>query len=396
MLSAFDGVRREIARLTLESLIADGRIHPVAHRGDVLPVQGRDRAADRPRPASRRASRPTCTALHPELVKVLGRLQLPHELRPERAQALGRVRAPGLDHGRRARRQRQKTARRPALLHDIGKAVTTRSRARTPSSRRRWRKKYRESPSVCHAIEAHHHDVEPQTVEAVLVHRGRRDLGRRGPAAAARASSTTSSGSRRSSGSPTAKEGVERCYAMQAGREIRVMVKPEQVDDDTAALLSHQIAREIEDGARVSGPDQGDGDPGVAGHRDREVNGRAYCRVYRRLTGAGAGAADTGRMQKLAFITAPPGRAGRSPARIGRRPARQALHDELHPVPGQRHGLGERGRKRRRVGHALKSGTIWLRDRTGQQNRQDAGCTAPASSGSTSVTTAGRSPRSTR
>ncbi len=104
VLSAFDGVRREIARLTIESLIADGRIHPVADRGDVLPVQGPDRAADRPggragvlrgqraRPAPRAREDPRPAAL-------------PHELRPERAQALGRVRPPGLDHGGRARRE---------------------------------------------------------------------------------------------------------------------------------------------------------------------------------------------------------------------------------------------------------------------------------------------------
>jgi ribonucrease Y len=107
-------------------------------------------------------------------------------------------------------------------------------------------KKYRESPSVCHAIEAHHYDVEPQTVESVLV-------------IAADAVSASRPGGRGESLEnyikrlesleriATAKDGVERCYAMQAGREIRVMVKPEEVDDDTAALLSHQIAREIED-----------------------------------------------------------------------------------------------------------------------------------------------------
>jgi ribonuclease Y len=107
-------------------------------------------------------------------------------------------------------------------------------------------KKYRESPSVCHAIEAHHYDVEPQTVESVLV-------------IAADAVSASRPGGRGESLEhyikrlealeriATEKEGVERCYAMQAGREIRVMVKPEEVDDDTAALLSHQIAREIED-----------------------------------------------------------------------------------------------------------------------------------------------------
>ena len=107
-------------------------------------------------------------------------------------------------------------------------------------------KRYRESPSVCHAIEAHHYDVEPQTVESVLV-------------IAADAVSASRPGGRGESLEhyikrlealekiATAKPGVERCYAMQAGREVRVMVKPEDVDDDGAALLSHEIAREIEE-----------------------------------------------------------------------------------------------------------------------------------------------------
>jgi ribonuclease Y len=106
-------------------------------------------------------------------------------------------------------------------------------------------RKFRESPSVSHAIEAHHYDVEPQTVEAVLV-------------IAADSVSASRPGGRGEALEhyikrledleqiATSKRGVERCYAMQAGREIRVMVKPEEVDDSTAALLSHEIAREIE------------------------------------------------------------------------------------------------------------------------------------------------------
>jgi ribonuclease Y len=140
----------------------------------------------------------------------------------------------------------QKTARRAALLHDIGKAVTHEVEGPHAVISAQMAKKFRESPSVCHAIEAHHYDVEPQTVESVLV-------------IAADAVSASRPGGRGESLEhyikrlealekiATAKDGVERCYAMQAGREIRVMVKPEEVDDDTAALLSHQIAREIED-----------------------------------------------------------------------------------------------------------------------------------------------------
>ena len=139
----------------------------------------------------------------------------------------------------------QKTARRAALLHDLGKAVTHEVEGAHAVISADMARKYRESPSVSHAIEAHHYDVEPQTVEAVLV-------------IAADAISASRPGGRgealehyikRLEGLEqiaTSKRGVERCYAMQAGREIRVMVKPEEVDDDTATLLSHEIAREIE------------------------------------------------------------------------------------------------------------------------------------------------------
>ena len=136
-------------------------------------------------------------------------------------------------------------ARRAALLHDLGKAVTHEVEGPHAVISAQMAKRYRESPSVCHAIEAHHYDVEPQTVEAVLV-------------IAADAVSASRPGGRGESLEhyikrlealekiATSKPGVERCYAMQAGREVRVMVKPEDVDDDAAALLSHEIAREIE------------------------------------------------------------------------------------------------------------------------------------------------------
>jgi ribonuclease Y len=183
--------------------------------------------------------------LHPELVKVLGRLRyrtsygqnvLKHSVE---CAHLASIMAAELGAS-------QKTARRAALLHDIGKAVTHEVEGPHAVISAQMAKKYRESPSVCHAIEAHHYDVEPQTVESVLV-------------IAADAVSASRPGGRGESLEhyikrletleriATEKDGVERCYAMQAGREIRVMVKPEEVDDDTAALLSHQIAREIED-----------------------------------------------------------------------------------------------------------------------------------------------------
>ena len=182
--------------------------------------------------------------LHPELVKVLGRLHyrtsygqnvLKHSIE---CSHLAAIMAAELGAS-------EKTARRAALLHDLGKAVTHEVEGSHAVISAEMARKYQESPSVCHAIEAHHYDVEPQTVEAVLV-------------IAADAISASRPGGRGESLEhyikrlealeeiATAKRGVERCYAMQAGREIRVMVKPEEVDDDTAALLSHEIAREIE------------------------------------------------------------------------------------------------------------------------------------------------------
>jgi ribonuclease Y len=244
VLSAFDGVRREIARTTLENLIADGRIHP--SRIEETFYQAKAQVEQQIVQAGEQACfEANVHGLHPELVKVLGKLHyrtsygqnvLKHSIE---CAHLASIMAAELGAS-------QKTARRSALLHDLGKAVSHEVEGPHAVISAQMAKKYRESPSVCHAIEAHHYDVEPQTVEAVLV-------------IAADAVSASRPGGRGESLEhyikrlealeqiATSKPGVERCYAMQAGREIRVMVKPEEVDDDTAALLSHQIAREIED-----------------------------------------------------------------------------------------------------------------------------------------------------
>src|SRR5204862_7355306 len=137
-------------------------------------------------------------------------------------------------------------AKRAALLHDLGKAMTHEIEGSHASISTQLARRYGESPAVCHAIEAHHYEVQPQTVEAVLL-------------IAADAISASRPGARGESlehyikrlealeelaGS---KRGVEKVYALQAGREIRVIVRPSELDDDSAALLSHEIAREIED-----------------------------------------------------------------------------------------------------------------------------------------------------
>jgi ribonuclease Y len=244
VLSAFDGVRREIARTTIENLIADGRIHP--SRIEETFYQAKAQVEQQIVQAGEQACfEANVHGLHPELVKVLGRLHyrtsygqnvLKHSIE---CAHLASIMAAELGAS-------QKTARRSALLHDLGKAVTHEVEGPHAVISAQLAKKYRESPSVCHAIEAHHYDVEPQTVEAVLV-------------IAADAVSASRPGGRGESLEhyikrletleeiATSKPGVDRCYAMQAGREIRVMVKPDEVDDDTATLLSHQIAREIEE-----------------------------------------------------------------------------------------------------------------------------------------------------
>jgi ribonuclease Y len=244
VLSAFDGVRREIARTTIETLIADGRIHP--SRIEETYYQAKAQIEQQIVQAGEQACfEANVHGLHPELVKVLGRLHyrtsygqnvLKHSIE---CAHLASIMAAELGAS-------QKTARRAALLHDIGKAITHEVEGPHAVISAQMAKKYRESPSVCHAIEAHHYDVEPQTVESVLV-------------IAADAVSASRPGGRGESLEhyikrleslekiATSKPGVERCYAMQAGREVRVMVRPEDVDDDGAALLSHEIAREIEE-----------------------------------------------------------------------------------------------------------------------------------------------------
>jgi ribonuclease Y len=185
-----------------------------------------------------------CGKMHDELVKLLGRLRyrtsygqniLKHSL--ECAHLAG-IMASELGAG-------VKTAKRAALLHDLGKAMTHEMEGSHALISAQLAKRYGESQHVVHAVEAHHYEVQPQTVEAVLV-------------IAADAISASRPGARGESLEhyikrletlekiAAEKKGVERVYALQAGREIRVMVKPTEIDDDTAVLLSLEIAREIE------------------------------------------------------------------------------------------------------------------------------------------------------
>jgi ribonuclease Y len=250
VLSGFDGVRRAIAKLTVSKLVADGRIHParIEEAYYQAKVEIEEEIVRHGEQASFEADVP---GLHPDLIKLLGRLRyrtsygqnvLRHSLETTH---IATIMAAELGAS-------VKATRRAALLHDIGKAVTHEVEGSHAVIGAQLARKYGESNAVAHAIEAHHFDVEPQTVEAVLVQ-------------AADAISAARPGARGESMEhyakrlaaleeiATSKPGVERCYAMQAGREVRVMVKPTEIDDDAAVLLSHQIAREIEDSLEYPG-----------------------------------------------------------------------------------------------------------------------------------------------
>ncbi|HZQ63747.1 MAG TPA: ribonuclease Y [Gaiellaceae bacterium] len=244
VLSSFDGIRREVAKMTLTKLIEDGRIHPA--RIEEMYYQSKAELDDHIRQAGEQAVfEANCGDFHEEIVKILGRLRyrtsygqnvLKHTL--EVVQLSG-IMASELDAS-------VKTAKRAALLHDLGKALTHEVEGSHALISAQYARRYGETQGVVHAIEAHHYEVQPQTVEAVLL-------------IAADAISASRPGARGESLESyikrlesleelaTQKKGVEKAYALQAGREIRVIVRPEEIDDDQAVLLSHEIAREIEE-----------------------------------------------------------------------------------------------------------------------------------------------------
>ncbi len=244
VLSSFDGIRREIAKMTLSKLIEDGRIHPA--RIEEMYYQSKAELDDHIRQAGEQAVfEANCGEFHEEIVKILGRLRyrtsygqnvLKHTL--EVVQLAG-IMASELDAS-------VKTAKRAALLHDLGKALTHEVEGSHALISAQYARRYGETQGVVHAIEAHHYEVQPQTVEAVLLIAADAISASR---PGARGESLESYIKRLESLEELAaqKKGVEKVYALQAGREVRVIVKPEEIDDDQAVLLSHEIAREIED-----------------------------------------------------------------------------------------------------------------------------------------------------
>jgi ribonucrease Y len=250
VLSSFDGVRREVARITLERLIADGRIHPALIE-ETYEQAKRDlekRVVDEGDQAALEAH---VHALDPELAKLIGQLRfrtsygqnvLDHLV--ECANLAG-ILAEELGAS-------AETARRAAFLHDVGKAVTHEVEGPHALIGARIARRHGETEAVAHAMEAHHNEVEPRTVEAVIVQAADAVSGAR---PGARGDSLEQYVGRMKDLEEIASRhhGVERVFAMRAGREIRVVVDPGIVDDDRAAVISHEIAAAIEKEAEHPG-----------------------------------------------------------------------------------------------------------------------------------------------
>ncbi|MEV4702654.1 ribonuclease Y [Actinoplanes sp. NPDC049316] len=244
LLSCFDPVRREVGRLTLEKLVLDGRIHP--HRIEEV-FESAKNEVDRlcERAAEDALVDVGITDIHPELATLLGRLRyrtsygqnvLKHLV--ETAHIGGIMAAElGLD---------VPTIKRSAFLHDIGKALTHEVEGSHALIGADLARKYGESDDVVHAIEAHHNEVQPQTVEAVLTQAADACSGGR-PGARRESLEAYVNRLERIEEIAGGKPGVDKVFAMQAGREIRVMVRPEDVDDIAAAVLARDVAKQIEE-----------------------------------------------------------------------------------------------------------------------------------------------------
>ncbi len=243
VLSGFDPLRREVAKITLEKLIDDGRIHPAKIEETV--EKAKQELAETIKSEGERAVLETgVIGLHPDIVKLIGKLKyrtsygqnvLNHSIEVSN---LARIMAEelGLD---------AKLARRAGLLHDIGKALDHDMEGTHVEIGVEILKKYKENPLVINAVEAHHEDVEPQTLEAVLIQ-------------AADAISASRPGARRETLEAYIKrlqnleeiadsfKGVEKSFAIQAGREVRILVKPDEISDDQMTILARDVSKRVE------------------------------------------------------------------------------------------------------------------------------------------------------
>ena len=244
ILSGFDPLRREVARIALEKLIDDGRIHPA--KIEEMVEKAKEELNTIIKEEGERAALETgVNNLHPDIIKLLGKLKyrtsygqnvLSHSIEVSN---LARIMAEelGLD---------AKRARRAGLLHDIGKALDHDMEGTHVQIGVDILKKYKENPLIIKAVEAHHGDVEPQTLEAVLVQ-------------AADAISASRPGARRETLEAYIKrlenlesiadsfDGVEKSFAIQAGREVRIIVKPDKITDDQMTVLARNVSKRIED-----------------------------------------------------------------------------------------------------------------------------------------------------
>ena len=250
VLSGFDPIRREVARIALERLIVDGRIHPA--RVEEMVEKAQKEVENMMREEGEAALLEVgIHGIHPELVKLLGKMKfrtsygqnaLKHSI--EVAQLAGLLAAEvGVD---------VRTAKRAGLLHDIGKAVDHEQEGTHVELGVALCKKYKESATVINAVEAHHGDVEPQSLIACLVQAADTISAAR-PGARRETLETYTNRLKQLEDITNSYKGVDKSYAIQAGREVRIMVVPEQVSDDDMVLMAREISKRIQEELQYPG-----------------------------------------------------------------------------------------------------------------------------------------------